>query len=130
MPFDPEKICPVISTPLQSRKCAQHKCHWFVQIQGANPQSGEKWNDFACAIAWQPYLQIETSQQARQAGAAIESLRNEVLRRQEENGKVVSLIAEILKAIYERLTGARVSDVKVSEPPREHIRQIDNSAAR
>jgi hypothetical protein len=50
-----------------------------------NPNTGEQVDEWGCAIAWIPMLQIETSQQARQAGAAVESFRNEVVRSNSEN---------------------------------------------
>ena len=50
-----------------------------------NPNTGEMVDEWNCAIAWVPMMQIETSQQARQAGAAVESFRNEVVRTNSEN---------------------------------------------
>lgn len=45
-----------------------------------HPQTGKEIDDWACAIAWMPVLQIETAQQTRQVGAATESFRNEMVR--------------------------------------------------
>ena len=50
-----------------------------------NPNTGEEIDEWGCAITWIPMMQIETSQQARQAGAAVESFRNEVVRANSEN---------------------------------------------
>ena len=120
MPFDKTRICPARSA-LRDRPCIEHRCQWFIQIQGRNPQSGENTNEFGCAIGWLPMLQIETANQSRQAGAAIESFRNETLRRQEASQKSVGLIADILKAIYQRLTGGVAPSAQAEEPPREQI---------
>ena len=84
----PEKLCPQLSGPdldgnLVKVPCQEHACSWYIQIQGQHPQTGEMLNEWGCAIAWGPTLQIETSQQTRQAGAAVESLRNEVHQQQE-----------------------------------------------
>lgn len=62
--------------------CKQMDCAWFIQVRGSNPNTGEDVDEWACAIAWQPILMIENSQQQRQTGAAIESFRNVVA----ENG--------------------------------------------
>lgn len=129
MAFDKTRICPSRSA-VRDRPCIEHRCQWFQQIQGRNPQTGENQNEFGCAIAWLPMLQIESANQTRQAGAAIESFRNETLVRQEANHRYVGLIADILKAIYQRLTGGVAPDVKVEEPPREQISHQGNSAAR
>lgn len=55
-------------------------CRLWVEVRGVNPQTGEEipssWN---CVDMMVPMLQIETSQQMRQAGAATESLRNELV---------------------------------------------------
>ena len=50
-----------------------------------NPNTGEEIDEWGCAITWLPMMQIETSQQARQAGAAVESFRNEVVRTNSQN---------------------------------------------
>ena len=50
---------------------------------GKNPNTGEDVNHFDCAVTWLPMLLIEGSQQTRQAGAAIESFRNEMVRMNE-----------------------------------------------
>jgi hypothetical protein len=50
-----------------------------------NPNTGEMVDNWGCAVTWLPMLQIETSQQARQAGAAVESFRNEVVRSNAQN---------------------------------------------
>ena len=52
---------------------------------GKNPNTGLDVNEFSCAISWMPMLLIENSQQTRQAGAAIESFRNEVVKEANEN---------------------------------------------
>lgn len=71
--------------PLIKKECVGLKCSWFVQVRGMNPNTGEMIDEWNCAIAWLPMMQIETSQQARQAGAAVESFRNEVVRTNSEN---------------------------------------------
>ncbi len=55
------------------------RCQWYTQLRGADPQSGEEVDKWACAIAFMPMLQIETSQSARQTGAAVESFRNKMV---------------------------------------------------
>lgn len=80
MQFKVENYCPLLK-----KKCIGTKCAWFIHVRGMNPNTGADVDEFACAIAWMPILQIETSQQARQAGAAVESFRNEVVKSNNEN---------------------------------------------
>ena len=47
---------------------------------GKNPQTGQDVNEWNCAVTWLPMLLIEGSQQTRQAGSAIESFRNEMVK--------------------------------------------------
>lgn len=58
--------------------CKQLDCAWFIKLRGTNPNTGEEVDEWGCAMAWQPILQIEAANQQRQTGAAVESLRNEV----------------------------------------------------
>ena len=76
----PGDFCPLIK-----KKCVGLKCSWYTQVRGMNPNTGEMVDNWGCAITWLPMLQIETSQQARQAGAAVESFRNEVVRSNAQN---------------------------------------------
>jgi hypothetical protein len=52
------------------------RCNWYIQVRGSDPQTGKSIDEWGCSMAWLPTLLIEGSQQTRQAGAAIESLRN------------------------------------------------------
>lgn len=66
--------------PLNKFKpCKQLECAWFIQLRGTNPNTGQEIDEWGCAIAWQPILMIENSQQQRQTAAAVESFRNEVV---------------------------------------------------
>ncbi len=52
------------------------RCQWYTQLRGSDPQTGEAVDKWGCAMAFLPILQIETAQQSRQTGAAVESFRN------------------------------------------------------
>lgn len=71
-----KKFCPLING-----ECREHQCEWYVQIQGTDPQTGVPVSQFDCTMKWLPLLIIEAAQQARQAGAATESMRNELVQR-------------------------------------------------
>ena len=78
--------------------CKKFDCGWFIQIRGTNPQTGEEQDEFGCAIAMMPLLLIENSQQTRQAGASIESFRNEMVKSNNETMKML-MTNEIIKKI-------------------------------
>lgn len=67
-----DKTCPFLKKP-----CVEHACRWYIQLLGANPQTGEQMNKWGCSVEFIPILLIENSQQARQHAAAVESMRNE-----------------------------------------------------
>ncbi len=76
--------------PLIQKKCKEHKCKFYTQIMGKNPNTGEDVNHFDCAVTWLPMLLIEGSQQTRQSGAAIESFRNEMVKMNENSLNLLS----------------------------------------
>ena len=76
--------------PLIKKKCVEHKCRFFTQVIGKDPSTGETVNRFDCAVVWLPMLLIETSQQTRQAGSAIESFRNEMVKINENSQNLLT----------------------------------------
>ncbi len=55
-------------------------CPMWQHIRGRNPNTGEEFDKWDCALALMPVLTIENSMQQRQTGAAVESFRNEMVR--------------------------------------------------
>ena len=76
MKLEREHWCPLIG-----EECMKLKCEWFTQVRGENPNTGEQVDEWGCAVTWLPMLLIENSQQQRQTGAAVESFRNETVKR-------------------------------------------------
>ena len=87
MKLEQENWCPLIG-----EECMKLKCEWFTQIRGNNPQSGEEVDEWGCAVTWLPMLLIENSQMQRQTGAAVESARNESVRDNEENRRLLKQV--------------------------------------
>ena len=71
-------VCPLHKKDM-SEVC--HTCPFWTYIRGSNPNTGDAIDEWRCAIAWLPLLLVENSQQSRQSGAAIESMRNEIVKR-------------------------------------------------
>jgi hypothetical protein len=99
MKMKPGDYCPLIK-----KKCIELKCSWYTQVRGMNPNTGEEVDEWGCAISWIPMLQIETSQQARQAGAAVESFRNEVVRSNSQNQQLYLEFIENTKGLPTEVT--------------------------
>lgn len=76
MKIEPGRFCPLIK-----KDCIGHKCAWLTQLRGTDPNTGREVDEWGCAVAWLPMLLIEGAKESRQTGAAVESLRNEILRR-------------------------------------------------
>lgn len=95
------KIEPKSNCPLNNfEPCKQLECAWFIQLRGMNPNSGKEVDEWGCAMAWMPILTIENSQQQRQTGAAVESFRNEMVKANEMNSRVlISTIQQKTAAI-------------------------------
>lgn len=64
--------------PLLKKDCIGQKCMWFVKLTGTNAMTGEAVDEYFCAMNALALLTAEAAQQSRQAGAAVESLRNRV----------------------------------------------------
>ena len=75
MQLKPGNFCPLLK-----KDCVQMQCNWFIQIRGTDPNTGKEIDEWGCSIAWLPHLLIENANQARQAGAATESFRNEFVK--------------------------------------------------
>lgn len=80
MQLEQGKFCPLIG-----KDCIGLQCSWFTKVVGVHPQTGQEIDEWECAVKWIPVLVIESSQQTRQAGAAVESFRNEVVKANKEN---------------------------------------------
>jgi len=72
--------CPLGATCQREDDEFIYRCPWYIKLRGKDPQSEQEIDQMGCAIAWQPILAIENSQQTRHAAAAIESFRNEMVK--------------------------------------------------
>jgi hypothetical protein len=87
MQLKPGTFCPLIK-----KDCVQLSCAWFTCLRGTNPNTGENVDEWMCAIAAMPMLQIEVAKEARQGAAATESFRNEMVRAQDMHTAVSELL--------------------------------------
>jgi len=91
MKLEPKANCPLDNF----NPCRQLDCAWFTKLRGTNPNTGAEVDEYGCAIAWLPMLTIENSQQQRQTGAAVESFRNEMVKNNDTNQRVLLAAASV-----------------------------------
>ena len=58
-------------------------CAWYTKLVGKDPQTDMPIDESRCAIAWNPIMLVEQSGTNRQVSAAVHSLRNEMVVRQD-----------------------------------------------
>lgn len=86
----PVKItCPFGSACEEVKEGAIHRCAFWTELVGKNPQTGEDIKEHRCAITWLPLLLVENSRQQMQTGAAVESFRNEMIKANEMSQQVL-----------------------------------------
>lgn len=80
--------------PLLKKDCIGLKCQWFIEVRGRDTNTGQDVDEWGCAVAWLPHLLIENANQTRQAGAATESFRNEMVNASEKSIQVMVALSE------------------------------------
>jgi len=86
-----------------------HVCSMWTRIEGTNPNTGERVDDWRCAEAWTPVLLMEIAQKLNQQGAAIESMRNEQAKR---DAAAINLALGRISAPSTRLLEAPEADAR------------------
>jgi len=81
--------CPLGSKCEEAKDGALHRCHWYMQVRGVNHNTGETVDEWRCAMAWMPMLLIENSGMQRSTSAAIESFRNETIKANIMNQRIL-----------------------------------------
>ena len=74
--------CPLGSECETAKDGYVERCAWYTEMKGQDA-TGEEHNDWRCAIAWQPILQVEVAGTNRGVAASVQSLRNETTKRQD-----------------------------------------------
>lgn len=82
MDIETIKTCPLGSQCKEVKEGKIYQCSWLVELRGQDAQ-GKEQDKEECAIAWQPILALEASRHGVVNTAAINSLRNETVKRQD-----------------------------------------------
>ncbi len=70
-----ELTCPLGSKCEEAKDGVIKRCAWFTKLRGTDAQ-GVEHDEYACAIAWLPILQLEVAGTNRSVAAAVEDERN------------------------------------------------------
>ena len=82
--------CPLGSTCREVRSDGKiYQCHWYIKLVGRDPQSKKEFDEWGCAIAWQPILSVEMARTNQGQTEALESFRNEMV---EGNNQFLGLV--------------------------------------
>lgn len=81
-----EKKCPLLKKP-----CVGHDCTFYTHVQGSHPQTGVALDLWDCTLVWIPALLVNTIKEHRHTTASVDSMRNEVVQRQEVLNNAVAL---------------------------------------
>ncbi len=76
--------CPLGSQCEEIKDNQLHRCAWYTNIKGKDPQSEEIIDKWECAIAFMPMLQIEMAQTNRGQTNALCSFRDEMIKTNEQ----------------------------------------------
>jgi hypothetical protein len=90
-----------ITCPLLRKPCIEHECAWWTTIRGYDVNSGKELDQQMCVVGAMPFLLIENSAQQRSTGAAVESMRNEMV----DKSNVTNTI------LANMIVGARISQL-------------------
>lgn len=76
-------ICPLGSKCEEIKDQTLVRCAWFTKLVGKDPQSEKEIDEWRCAIAWLPIMQVEVAQTNRGQTEALCSMRDETIKRQD-----------------------------------------------
>lgn len=83
-------VCPLGAECEKAADGYIQRCMWYISLRGKHPQTGAEIDQMSCAIGWLPILLIESTQTNRSTSAAVESLRNEIVKGQTEFNSLIS----------------------------------------
>ena len=91
-------VCPLGSKCEEVNDGVIHRCAWYTKLIGKDPQSEKEMDEWRCAIAWLPVMQVEVAQTNRGQTEALCSFRDETIKRQ-ENFTALAVLAMKRKEI-------------------------------
>lgn len=78
MSIEIETTCPLGSECETVKDGKVQRCAWYVALKGNDPQTDESFDEWRCAMAWQPILMVNTGKETNRVSDGIQRLRNEM----------------------------------------------------
>ena len=75
-----EPVCPLGAKCEDVINGERIRCMWSMKLRGVNANTGEEVDEWGCAMVFNVTVALENTQMQRQTGAAVESLRNNVVK--------------------------------------------------
>lgn len=89
MALEVEFFCPLGSECETAEGKKIKRCAWYTKVVGIDANTGKEVDDWACAMAWMPTLQVEMASTNRGQTQALESFRNETVKGQQEFNQII-----------------------------------------
>lgn len=89
--MDIKLTCPLGSECETAKDGYIERCRWYQEYAGRDA-SGKEHNHWECSMAMMPVLQLEAARTNRSVAAAVESARNENIKRQDLAIKAMKLL--------------------------------------
>lgn len=90
------------------------RCAWSVKLAGEDPQTKQPLDTWRCSMAWLPILSIEISQTNRGQTAALESLRNEIVKSMAGLSESFNSLALSLQAVANKSEPPNYDQIRIS----------------
>jgi urease gamma subunit len=100
-------MCPFIK-----KACMEHACVMYTHITMADPQTGVNQDKFSCSLALLPMMVVEGARQTRGVQSAVESMRNEVINRQDTLNNLITQASRRPTQIRDVDPTAQISDAQ------------------
>lgn len=84
--------CP--KCPFLNKSCIEHDCVMYMHLTWVNPQTGQEEDKFQCAFVVTPMLMLENARKVGGVQSAVESMRNEVVQRQDTLNAAISAASQ------------------------------------
>lgn len=103
-----EDFCPLGCECEEIKNNKMRRCRWYVKLVGKDPQSKKEYDDWRCALVWNVITNIEISQTNRGQTQALESFRNETIKRQDTFASIAlsNVVDNTSKALKNNLSNS------------------------
>jgi hypothetical protein len=96
--IEPGRKCQTLKEDAEGETYIE-RCSAFTKLLGVNPQTGEQFDEYGCAVSWLPLLFIENTKQQLSTASAVESFRNEMVKANRTTQNLLATTTDKVKLI-------------------------------